>query len=1127
MATEDANDGPDKSLKIENTQKRDALIEIEKKYQKSWADGKVFELNAPSITDVPFHSLSPAELRAQRPKFFATVPYPYSNGSLHLGHAFTISKAEFATRYARMQGKQALFPFAFHCTGMPIKACADRLTTEVELFGKNFERYDELEGEEEDTANKGGSKEKSEDVAKFSSNKSKASAKTAKAKYQFQIMLAQGIPREEIHLFADPLHWVHVFPEMAIRDATNFGLGVDWRRSFVTTDANPFYDSFVRWQMNQLKQLGKVKFGKRYTVYSPKDKQACMDHDRSEGEGVTVQEYTAIKMRVLEWSEASKSKVQAAGLPSDAQVYFVAATLRPETMYGQTCCFVGSKVKYGVFATAKEKEYLFVTERAARNIAFQPDTFAKWGEYDKVVELNGADVIGTLVNAPLSVHNNGVRVLPMETVKETKGTGVVTCVPSDSPDDYAMTVELSNKPDYYGIKKEWAALEILPIIETPTYGKLTAPELVTRMKIVSPKDPRLPEAKEVAYKEGFYQGVMIYGEFSGKTVQEAKGLVQKHLIEKGDAFPYAEPDGLVISRSKDECVAAHLDQWYLNYGTDENGGDGAWCDQVLQHLEGDLNTFSTEVKRQFESTLGWLSQWACARSYGLGSKLPWDPDFLVESLSDSTIYQAYYTVAHYLHSDLYGKEPGIGRILPHQMTDAVWNYLMARSEQVPEDGNGIPLETLHAMRREFEYWYPLDLRTSGKDLIQNHLTFFLYNHIAIWPSEYWPRGIRANGHLLLNGEKMSKSTGNFLTLHESVEKYGTDAARIALANAGDSIDDANFEESVANKTILKLYELRKWLQDVLQGNEGEAALRSEDSEPFFWDTLFEHHMNQLVAETKSQYDQYLFKNVLRSGFYDLTSARDFYRDATKAAGIPMHRKLIRRYAELQALVLTPIAPHWAEYVWLEVLNHKNSILTECWPETAPADAAWLATLSYIQNTMSNVTAAEAHQQKKLAKGKKVGGFDPKKPFKVAIFFTTALPDWQDRCISLVSSALEELGLIDMNSIGKKIDKKETKRAMPFIRGLKDRLDSGETKSVVLNTRLPFDERKALTEMIPVLTHMLQPRCGAVSVFEVKPDNVSNVVSGEPWSGDLPGSAASAVPGAPSFHFENLEESTKP
>ena len=68
------------------------------------------------------------------------------------------------------------------------------------------------------------------------------------------------------------------------------------------------------------------------------------------------------------------------------------------------------------------------------------------------------------------------------------------------------------------------------------------------------------------------------------------------------------------------------------------------------------------------------------------------------------------------------------------------------------------------LRGEFSYWYPVDLRVSGKDLIQNHLTYFLYNHQAIWPQPRrgeegvcrWPNSIRANGHLLLNSEKVSR-----------------------------------------------------------------------------------------------------------------------------------------------------------------------------------------------------------------------------------------------------------------------------------------------------------------------------------------------------------------------------------
>lgn len=125
---------------------------------------------------------------------------------------------------------------------------------------------------------------------------------------------------------------------------------------------------------------------------------------------------------------------------------------------------------------------------------------------------------------------------------------------------------------------------------------------------------------------------------------------------------------------------------------------------------------------------------------------------------------------------------------------------------------------LKQLRASFGYYrYPVDLRASGKDLIQNHLTYYIYNHIAIWDKEEdrWPKGIRANGHLMLNSAKMSKSDGNFLTLSESIDKFSADGMRLTLADAGDSVEDANFVESTADAAILRLYTFIEWVKEIV------------------------------------------------------------------------------------------------------------------------------------------------------------------------------------------------------------------------------------------------------------------------------------------------------------------------
>lgn len=195
------------------------------------------------------------------------------NGRLHLGHTFSLSKAEFAVRYHRLKGRNVLFPLGFHCTGMPIKACADKLKRELETYGypPNFPAQEETVVEtERDVIPKDKSKGK----------KSKAVAKSSGAKYQWQIMQSLGLADEEIKKFADTDYWLDYFPPLAIEDLKKIGAHIDFRRTFITTDVNPYYDSFVRWQFCLLKERGKIMYGKRHTIFSPKDGQPCMDHDR-------------------------------------------------------------------------------------------------------------------------------------------------------------------------------------------------------------------------------------------------------------------------------------------------------------------------------------------------------------------------------------------------------------------------------------------------------------------------------------------------------------------------------------------------------------------------------------------------------------------------------------------------------------------------------------------------------------------------------------------------------------------------------------------------------------------------------------------------------------------------------
>lgn len=264
--------------------------------------------------------------------------------------------------------------------------------------------------------------------------------------------------------------------------------------------------------------------------------------------------------------------------------------------------------------------------------------------------------------------------------------------------------------------------------------------------------------------------------------------------------------------------------------------------------------------------------------------------------------------------------------------------------------------------------------------------------------------------------------------------------------------------------------------------------------------------------------RYLFKSALKSGFFDFTSARDFYRESTKAAGIGMHHELIKRYVEWQALLIAPITPHWAEYIWLELLKKPETVQHALFPNAGPSDSILAAIKAYVRDTASTITSAEGAQRKKSDKGKNIS-FDPRKPWKPFIFFAMSFPAWQEKYINLSRDMIEELGQIDIKTLSAKIEKSDMKKVLPFIQHLKKRFDASENKEVT-RTTLPFDESAVLREMKPSLIHTF-PNCQYIEIVAVEGSTSGTLVdSGEIMHG-LPPLSEGAVPGSPTFQFANV------
>jgi len=1022
----------------------------------------------------------------KKESYMITFPFPYMNGRLHMGHALTSFKAECAAQYQRHLGKQVLFPFGFHATGMPIVAASDRLRVELEETSANivYKKVETIESDE----------------IKTNYHSSKSKLKSREGVTQIEAMQMMGISYEDIPKFKDPLYWVTYFVPKCIEDLKRMGMGIDWSRQFITTDQNPYFDKFVKWQFNILYSKGKLKFGKRLSIWSPSDNQPCQDHDRGSGEGVKPQEYTLVDFEVNKSEQRTylmeriKNHMKKTMTFNNMDVRYVdiysinllAATLRPETMYGLTNIWVHPDLDYSVYYHKyldDSRDIIIVQSRAASNMKYQGHNL----EY--IMAIKGEDLLGLCVKEK-GTSGVPIYVLPMLQISDNKGTGIVSSVPTESPDDYLNLLTLQNMEHphrkemfrkYPQLKDEMVNCHPVQIINIPDseYGSESAIAFCKAHNIKNPSalnGEKLKEAKKEIYNLSKTKGVFIVPEHNGRLVSEVIPVLKEEKLSKGQWFNYAEPESMVISRSGDVCVVALADQWFIDYG------EASWKKELEEHMSS-MNMYSEKAVEQFNIAKDWLTQWPCSRTYGLGTSLNVGGmkqsmrRIIIDSLSDSTIYMALYTIYPYL------------KIIPeHMVNDDVFNYVFL-NKPFPADHTH-DIELLNEMSRSFNYWYPMDVRVSGKDLIQNHLTFCIYNHIAIWGNDptKLPKSFRVNGHVTIDGEKMSKAKGNFITMEYIMDNYSSDALRLTMATASsDPLVDTNYETTVVNETpetkdkiksppdlkvlnasVLSLFTQVKWMANTIE-KLNNSDYRTDVKN--FYDNLFEQQIKKVIVDAKDSMDRMSFYEAVQETYYRMIIMKDQY---SSYISNNYHVDTIRYYIETFLIINTPFIPHMTELCWQNYhqykgpLTHSTSIRFHPYPVVdGSIDNSYMEKYEFIKVVVETINKNQkswCEKQKKLVKD----------ITSIEIVVGDDIEPWKKHTLSIVKSYMdltgEKLKDITMKDIATVLNKDEEllkfnvnikKKVNPFVAKL---IGGGETDM----TESKFDKVELLEELKPYI-----------------------------------------------------------
>ena len=324
-----------------------------------------------------------------------------------------------------------------------------------------------------------------------------------------------------------------------------------------------------------------------------------------------------------------------------------------------------------------------------------------------------------------------------------------------------------------------------------------------------------------------------------------------------------------------------------------------------------MKVFPATATKWFNAVIDWLKEWACARTTGFGTPLPWEKGWIVETLSDSTIYMSFYTINKHIRQH---------DIKPESLTPDVFDYIFMGkgSEKKISLKSGISSEILQEMRTEFLYWYPFDLRVSAKELVPNHLTFCVFHHVALFPPDQWPRAIGVNGMLMIEGKQMHKSKGNFVTMKNAVDKYGADATRCALLLGAEGMDDPDWRAENASDIQGKLESLYNLALKIIEKEKNDDMSHLEQ-----W---LLSRMQKRVDEVTKNLDELKTRTSLEVALFEVWN--DFRWYNRRKGGT--QTKAVREALEVWLRLLAPFAPHLCEELW-NALGKANFISLANWP----------------------------------------------------------------------------------------------------------------------------------------------------------------------------------------------------
>jgi leucyl-tRNA synthetase len=668
-----------------------------------------------------------------------------------------------------------------------------------------------------------------------------------------KLLKENGCTDVQIKKLTDPYEVVNYFSKIYVDEYwKRFGFLIDYTRLMNTISEG--YKKFIQWQFHQLHEKKLLIQKPHFAPYCPNCGPVAVDKsetDVSQGGNAEILEFTVLKFKLKDGTI----------LP--------AATLRPETIFGVTNMWVNPTVEYQK-ARVNDETWI-VSKECLHKLTFQ---------YDHVTDLHeivkGKDLIGTTCIIP--EINREVPILAGVFADPAVATGIVMSVPAHAPYDWIALVESK------------APIQAIKIIDVKGFGSNPAKEVCDQLHITSQTETdKLDEATELVYKKEFHTGILNdkCGQYAGIKISEIKDTVKNDLVEKHLATMMREFSETVICRCKETVVITQIpDQWFIKYSDPDLTRDS-------KEYAATMNIYPQEYQDELPKILDWFGDRAAIRRGSwLGTEFPYKKDWIIEPISDSTLYPMYYIISSYVNEK---------KLQPKEMTDEFFNYVFL--------GIGSPKHNIWKdIKADFDYWYPVDINLGGKEHKTVHFPVYIMNHVAVMPEQKRPHGIFVHWWVTQKGkEKISKSKGGAEPIVKAATTYGVDAMRLYYVHIGSPFVDIEWDPETVLKYKNRIFAIWRQLQQIhsLEDNTQDSL-----------DNWLRSSLQRRIQKINTAFETYDLRVASNEIFFECHKDLQWYLRRGGA-----NKKILSQFIHTWTRLMTPITPHLAEELWLAQKQH--------------------------------------------------------------------------------------------------------------------------------------------------------------------------------------------------------------